>query len=167
MHACPTRSVIVLDRFVGNSRRPPVAALSHLPTTQRWCNDCSLMLSTAVLTRGSFVGYVRFFATIVVVIALASAAHADDAVPAGVRAHAERRTGQLAIDGRLDEPQWQTAPRQTDFVERFPKDNSAPTFQTSFAVLYDDKAIYVGVWAHDDHPELVRALLTRRDVDAP
>ncbi len=122
------------------------------------------MLSTAVLTRGLIV---RWFAAIFAVLALANAANADDAVPAGVRAHAERRSGDIAIDGRLDEPQWQTAPRQTGFVERFPKDNSAPTFQTSFAVLYDDKAIYVGIWAHDDHPGLIRALLTRRDVDAP
>jgi len=36
-----------------------------------------------------------------------------------------------------------------------------------FAVVYDDEAMFVGVWADDPHPELVRALLTRRDADAP
>ena len=36
---------------------------------------------------------------------------------------------------------------------------------TQFAVLYDDDAIYVGVWADDPEPAKIRRLLTRRDVD--
>src|SRR4029078_5734590 len=31
---------------------------------------------------------------------------------------------------------------------------------------YDDDAIFVGVWADDPRPDLVRALVTRRDVDS-
>ncbi len=42
----------------------------------------------------------------------------------------------------------------------------SPSSQTSFAVLYDDQAIYVGVWADDPNPSKIRAQLTRRDVDA-
>ena len=33
-------------------------------------------------------------------------------------------------------------------------------------IIYDDDAIYVGVWCDDPEPALIRALLTRRDVDA-
>ena len=33
-------------------------------------------------------------------------------------------------------------------------------------MLYDDDALYVGVWADDPEPQKIRALLTRRDVDA-
>lgn len=97
--------------------------------------------------------------------ALGSAAHAQ--LPPAVRAHAVRRAGSISIDGKLDDPAWAAAPRQTGFVQRFPKDGSKPTLETGFAILYDDDAVFVGVWADDPRPDLIRALLTRRDVDAP
>jgi hypothetical protein len=84
-----------------------------------------------------------------------------------VRAHAVRRQGPIAVDGKLDEPCWSAAPKQSGFVQRFPKDASKPSLETRFAIVYDDEAIFVGVWADDPQPELIRALLTRRDVDAP
>jgi len=98
-------------------------------------------------------------------IAALAIARAD--VPRLGRAHAVRRTGPITIDGRLDEPAWQQAPEQGGFTQRFPVDGASPTFDTRFAVLYDDDAIYVGVWADDPQPALVRRLLTRRDIDAP
>jgi len=107
--------------------------------------------------------FVAFVAWVVGVVG-EEAARADDLAPL-VRAHAVRRTGPIAIDGQLDEAVWATAPRQTGFVQRFPKDATRPSLETSFAILYDDEAIFVGVWAEDPHPELIRALLTRRDVD--
>jgi hypothetical protein len=84
-----------------------------------------------------------------------------------VRARAVRRSGPIAIDGRLDEATWTAATKYSGFIQRFPKDAAAPTVETRFAVVYDDEAMFVGVWADDPHPELVRALLTRRDADAP
>ena len=84
-----------------------------------------------------------------------------------VRARAVRRSGPIAIDGRLDEATWTAATKYSGFVQRFPADGAAPTVETRFAVVYDDEAMFVGVWADDPHPELVRALLTRRDADAP
>lgn len=103
-----------------------------------------------------------------VVLALATHARADDAtpVPAAVRAHAVRRACAVTVDGHLDEACWQAAPKQTGFVQRFPKDGAKPTMETTFAVVYDDDAIYVGVWADDPNPDRIRRLLTRRDVDS-
>ncbi|HEX3480602.1 MAG TPA: DUF5916 domain-containing protein, partial [Kofleriaceae bacterium] len=95
-----------------------------------------------------------------------AAAHAADPAPA-VRAHATRRTGAIAVDGRLDEATWQAAPKHSGFIQRFPQDATPPSVDTRFAIVYDDDAIYVGVWADDPQPDLIRALLTRRDVDAP
>jgi hypothetical protein len=110
---------------------------------------------------------------------LASATAAAQPVPAdvspkgttspvapGVRAHATRRTKTITIDGRLDEPAWASAPRQGGFTQRFPKDGAKASHDTQFALLYDDHAIYVGVWAHDPEPAKIRRTLTRRDVDA-
>lgn len=101
------------------------------------------------------------FRVLVVVLAMLGVAQADP------RAKAVRRSGHIAIDGHLDEPAWKDAPQQTDFTQRFPKDGGKSDAVTRFAVLYDNEAVYVGVWADDPHPELVRRLLTRRDVDAP
>lgn len=85
---------------------------------------------------------------------------------AEVRARAKRRSAAITIDGRLDDPAWADAPRQKGFTQRFPKDGVPASLSTEFAILYDDDAIYVGVWAADPEPSLIRRLLTRRDVDA-
>jgi hypothetical protein len=102
---------------------------------------------------------------VLVLAVLWSDVRADDGAPP-VRAHAVRRTGAIAIDGRLDEPGWASAPRQSGFVQRFPRDAATPSAETHFAILYDDDAILVGVWADDPRPDLIRALLTRRDVES-
>ncbi|HET9624660.1 MAG TPA: DUF5916 domain-containing protein [Kofleriaceae bacterium] len=86
---------------------------------------------------------------------------------AGVRAHAVRRQGAIEIDGKLDDASWAAAPKQSGFVQRFPQDQTPPAYDTRFAIVYDDEAVYIGVWADDPHPELIRSLLTRRDIDAP
>ncbi|MBA2544468.1 MAG: carbohydrate binding family 9 domain-containing protein, partial [Deltaproteobacteria bacterium] len=82
------------------------------------------------------------------------------------RAKAVRRQGSIAIDGKLDEAAWAAAPRQSGFTQRFPKDGAKATHDTSFSVLYDDLAIYVGVWATDPEPAKIRRTLHRRDLDA-
>ncbi|MBA3395258.1 MAG: carbohydrate binding family 9 domain-containing protein [Deltaproteobacteria bacterium] len=98
-------------------------------------------------------------------IAITTPASADPLLPAGVRAQAVRRTGAVSIDGDLDEPAWSAAPKQSNFTQRFPKDGSKATLETRFAILYDDHALYVGVWLDDPAPAKIRKLLTRRDVD--
>ncbi len=105
--------------------------------------------------------YIGLFAVTVA----ASAAPVSELAPV-VHAHAVRRDGAISIDGRLDEPAWLAATKQGDFVQRFPKDASRPSAATRFAILYDDEAIFVGVWADDPAPDLIRSLLTRRDVDS-
>lgn len=82
------------------------------------------------------------------------------------RAQAVRRTTAISIDGQLTESAWGSAPHQSGFTQRFPKDGVPAEFATSFAVLYDNDAIYVGVWATDPKPDEIRPLLTRRDIDS-
>ncbi len=97
---------------------------------------------------------------------LASAAAHAQALPAGVRAHATRRSSSVTIDGRLDEKAWADVPRQGGFTQRFPKDGAKASHDTQFVLLFDDEALYVGVWATDPEPAKIRRTLTRRDVDA-
>ncbi|MGE0871977.1 MAG: DUF5916 domain-containing protein [Kofleriaceae bacterium] len=101
----------------------------------------------------------------IVVGALGTVTAFADTVPAATRARAVRRTGPIAIDGRLDEGAWAEAPKQTGFTQRFPRDGIKAELETTFAILYDDQALYVGVWASDPQPQQIRRLLTRRDVD--
>ena len=99
------------------------------------------------------------------VLSFGTLAAASALVHADVRAHAVRRDGSIGIDGKLDEKAWASAPVQAGFSQRFPKDGAAASLATRFAVLYDDSALYVGVWSDDPDPAQIRRLLTRRDVD--
>ncbi|MGE0551977.1 MAG: DUF5916 domain-containing protein [Gemmatimonadales bacterium] len=71
------------------------------------------------------------------------------------------------VDGRLDDPVWQTAPRFGSFTQRDPHEGQAGTETTEFQVVYSDAALYVGVRAADTRPEQIAALLSRRDDWSP
>ncbi len=99
----------------------------------------------------------------------ASAESNSDAMvsaPSAPVAHAVRIPSAPAIDGNLTDASWASAPKYGGFVRRFPNPNLPALRNTEFAVLYDDVAIYVGVWATDDSPSEIRGLLTRRDQDS-
>ncbi len=59
------------------------------------------------------------------------------------------------IDGVLDDPAWAEAPVLADFIQRVPRDGMPPTEPTEVRVLYDDDAIYVGVWLWDSDPDQI------------
>ncbi|HJP86918.1 MAG TPA: hypothetical protein VJ852_13070, partial [Gemmatimonadaceae bacterium] len=65
---------------------------------------------------------------------------------------ASRATGAINIDGKLDEPTWQSAVPSTDFTQSYPKVGAPPTDRTEVRVLYDDDALYVGVRMFDSRP---------------
>lgn len=98
----------------------------------------------------------------------ASASVAPETIaPLALAVHrAARRAGSVQVDGKLDEASWSRAPRSRGFRQRFPKDGAAPTQETEFAVMYDDEALYIGVWARDSEPHLIKRLLTRRDQES-
>jgi hypothetical protein len=100
-------------------------------------------------------------------LAATAAPAAADILPAAVRAQAIRRTGAITIDGRLDDAAWRDAPRHDGFTQRFPKEGAKASVETSFAIVYDDAAVYVGVWCRDPEPHKIRRTLTRRDADVP
>ena len=54
------------------------------------------------------------------------------------------------IDGRLDDPVWQTAAVISDFHQLDPSEYSEPSERTEVYVLYDDDALYIGarMWIH-------------------
>jgi hypothetical protein len=68
------------------------------------------------------------------------------------RMTAVRATGPITLDGVLDEAAWKDAPVADHFIQNDPKEGRPATFDTEVRVLYDDQAIYFGVFAHDDQP---------------
>ena len=78
-------------------------------------------------------------------------------------AQAVRRTGDIRLDGKLDEPDWQRAPAATDFTQSYPTPGARAPDQTDVRVLYDDAALYVGIRLFDSHPDSIAGQLARRD----
>ncbi len=65
------------------------------------------------------------------------------------------------IDGKLDDPCWQEAPRTTDFVDKF--FDRLVDDQTIAYLLYDDENIYVAFYCYDSQPDRIVARESKRD----
>ncbi|MEZ4423685.1 MAG: DUF5916 domain-containing protein [Gemmatimonadota bacterium] len=75
-----------------------------------------------------------------------------DPAAAGPRrflAEARPVTTPPTLDGRLDDAVWEGVPALGGFVQRMPFDGDAASEDTEVRVVYDDQAIFVGVWAFD------------------
>lgn len=70
-----------------------------------------------------------------------------------------RAPGPIRVDGRLDEPSWQVAPRSPRFEDLEEKGRPA-LLDTTAALLWDDDYLYVGFWLEE--PD-VWATYTTRD----
>ena len=67
------------------------------------------------------------------------------------------------IDGNLDESIWESAEWATNFIEVSPDENTDPSDQTKFKILYDQKNLYIALKALDSEPETITNRLSRRD----
>lgn len=71
----------------------------------------------------------------------------------------------IVIDGKLDDRSWQTHPG----IQRFAFSQIKPDYgkpsrnETEYAVLYDDKAVYVSLRMYDKDPETIPRQVTPRD----
>jgi hypothetical protein len=74
-----------------------------------------------------------------------------------------RLAGEIAVDGKLDEPAWQSAAVIDAFFETFPADNAEPAVKTVAYLAYDDSYFYIGVHAFDPEPQKIRAPYVERD----
>ncbi|HAS45260.1 MAG TPA: hydrolase [Microscillaceae bacterium] len=69
----------------------------------------------------------------------------------------------LVIDGKLDEEAWSKGAWATNFVQREPDENAAPSMPTAFKIMYDTKYLYVGIKNYDREPEKINHWMSRRD----
>ena len=81
----------------------------------------------------------------------AEAGDATTSLPIGV-AVAAGVSDPPVIDGRLDDAAWARAAPMTGFTQREPQDGQPASERTEVRVVFDDEALYVGVWAFDSRP---------------
>ncbi len=73
-------------------------------------------------------------------------------------------TGEIELDGRLDEPAWSTARPATDLYQWEPREGELATQRTEVRFLFDADAIYVGARMDDELGAAgVQSRLVRRD----
>jgi len=101
--------------------------------------------------------------TIAFVVALQTGGRFVHATPPP-EVRAARLTGEITLDGRLDEPAWQTATPATTFRQTQPAEGPPGTQRTEIRFLYDDDALYIGARMYDSlGARGVRTRLARRD----
>ena len=71
--------------------------------------------------------------------------------------------GEIAIDGRLDEPAWRAAEKATRFRQFQPLEGAPATQPTEVQILYGTNSIYIGALLRDDDPDRIQRTLGRRD----
>jgi hypothetical protein len=76
---------------------------------------------------------------------------------------ATRIDEQILIDGMLAEASWQRTESISNFAQREPLENAAPSQKTEVYVLYDEQALYIGARMYDSRPDSIMARLGRRD----
>ena len=76
---------------------------------------------------------------------------------------AMRTHGRIDIDGKLNEPDWQSAPIAAQLTQSYPNPGATPRQRTQVRVLYDNASLYVGIRAFDNHPDSIAQPLARRD----
>jgi hypothetical protein len=72
-------------------------------------------------------------------------------------------TEKPVIDGRLDDACWKTDEWAGNYTQWVPNEGAKPSQPTQLKILYDDKNIYVAIWAFDSIPEKMIRKAGRRD----
>ncbi|MGH7517163.1 MAG: DUF5916 domain-containing protein [Gemmatimonadales bacterium] len=71
--------------------------------------------------------------------------------------------GEIALDGRMDEPAWESAVRVPLEYEWFPGENVKPPVETDCRMAHDANTLFIACHAIDPHPEHIRAHYADRD----
>ena len=67
------------------------------------------------------------------------------------------------VDGLLNDKCWDIVPWSEEFIEREPDENTPPSEQTRFKMVYDKNFLYLGIRCFDKDPKKIVKRLSRRD----
>jgi hypothetical protein len=109
---------------------------------------------------------IAFWATAVVCLVGPAAASGQQSADSGsIPLHANRIAEAVQLDGRLDEPFWDTADSIPEFHQREPDEGAPCSERTVVKLVRDRDALYVGVRAYDSNVHGIRGTQLRRDAD--
>lgn len=89
---------------------------------------------------------------------LSCSAYAQHSSPDTIQA---TKIDKIDFDGKLNEPLWQTAKGVDNLTQRELEFGKPATEQTKVAVVYDNLALYVGVWCYQSKDKIVAKFLQR------
>lgn len=75
---------------------------------------------------------------------------------------ANSKSSDIVLDGKLNEPDWNSANWSSDFTQMKPRPGLNPSKKTEVALIYDQEAIYIGAKCYD-HPDSISEVLSIRD----
>ena len=99
---------------------------------------------------------------VLLLLILGRAAVAEEAPRAHPHLRATRIERPPSIDGRIDDPVWQTVLATDSYTQKFPDEGKPPAEKTLLRVAYDDEAVYVAIEC-EQRLSPIRRRLTRRD----
>lgn len=103
----------------------------------------------------------RMLAALVVLYPQPPALNAQANDPPRIRTGA--LTGNLTIDGLLNEPNWASVQPADNFTQIDPLEGAAPTARTTVRVLASTKTIVIGIVCDDPQPSRIVSFSVRRD----
>lgn len=74
-----------------------------------------------------------------------------------------RLSNVIKIDGKIENDEWLGANWDGKFVQFKPDNGAKPEQETEFAVQFDNNYLYVAIKAHDNEPNKIKRLFSRRD----
>jgi hypothetical protein len=104
-------------------------------------------------------GYVRTLVLIIFIFALSQSAVARVPLAAAKTLAIQHISAKITVDGKLDEPVWQTIHPVTDFTQTSPDLGEPVSERTEALIFYDNENLYVGFRCYDSEPKkIVRRL---------
>lgn len=67
------------------------------------------------------------------------------------------------IDGLINDVAWEKVPWEGGFIQHEPYNDTLPSEETAFKIVYDDRNLYVAIRAWDREPEKIVTRMSRRD----
>ncbi len=75
----------------------------------------------------------------------------------------QKLNGTITLDGIPDEDAWNKVEWAGDFIQYQPAEGKAPSFPSTFKILYDDRFLYIAYQCYDSAPDSIVKRLSRRD----
>jgi hypothetical protein len=107
--------------------------------------------------------FVKKTAIMIALLALALPLHSQHSQPDTIKAVPAKSA--IRLDGTLDEGDWASAPRISNFTQRELNENQPATEKTEVGVLYNQTELYIGVWCFDSEPDKIIAQKMKWDFE--